>query len=86
MNEATIRKGTIMTRTTTLALLGLACLMAMPSIAQARYRDGMHLYSYVQADPANGVDPQGLVTTHLEGDIPADCVQCLVLATSMIVS
>jgi len=59
MNETTIRKGTIMRRTTALALLGLACLMAMPSIAEARYRDGMNLYEYVQSRPTIGLDPEG---------------------------
>jgi hypothetical protein len=44
---------------TALALLGLASLMAMPSIAQARYRDGMNLYQYVGSNPTRYVDPQG---------------------------
>jgi hypothetical protein len=60
MNETSIRKGTIMKRTFTLALVGLACLMAMPSIAHARYRDGMNLYQYVGSNPLNRVDPSGL--------------------------
>lgn len=44
----------------TLALVGLACLMAMPPIAHARYLDGMNLYQYVGSNPTNRVDPQGL--------------------------
>lgn len=60
MNDTRIRKGTIMKRTTALALLGLACLMAMPSIAHARYRDGMNLYQYVRSAPVQHVDPMGL--------------------------
>lgn len=59
MNETRIRKGTIMNRTTALALLGLACLMAMPSIAHARYRDGMNLYQYVSSNPTRYCDPTG---------------------------
>lgn len=59
MNETRIRKGTIMKRTTALALLGLACLMAMPSIAHARYRDGMNLYQYVESSPVGRIDPSG---------------------------
>lgn len=43
----------------TLALLGMACLMAMPSIAQARYRDGMNLYQYVASNPTRFGDPAG---------------------------
>ena len=60
MNNTRMRKGTIMKRTTALALLGLACLMAMPSIAQARYRDGMNLYQYVGSNPVAYTDPTGL--------------------------
>ena len=62
MNEAAIGKGTIMKRRITLALLGLACLMAMPSTAEARYADGMNLYEYVQSAPTGSVDPMGLIT------------------------
>jgi hypothetical protein len=76
MNETKIRKGTIMNRTTALALLGLACLMAVPNIAQARYRDGMNLYQYVRSNPIGHVDPSGLATTELERDIPDDCPKC----------
>jgi hypothetical protein len=57
--ETRIRKGTIMKRTTALALLGLACLAAMPSIAHARYRDGMNLYQYVRSSPTSYVDWNG---------------------------
>ena len=60
MNETIIRKGTIMKRTSALALLGLACLMALPSIAHARYRAGMNLYQYVRSAPVQHVDPMGL--------------------------
>ena len=49
-----------MKRTNTLTLLILACLTAIPSIAQARYRDGMNLYEYVRSSPTNHVDPMGL--------------------------
>jgi len=59
MNDTIIRKGTIMKRTTALALFGLACLMAMPSIAHARYRDGMNLYQYVRGNPVNLIDWRG---------------------------
>lgn len=51
-----------MKRTTTLALLVLTCLTAMPSIAQARYRDGMNLYEYVRSQPVDGRDPTGEIT------------------------
>ena len=49
-----------MKRRITLALLGLACLMAMPSIAEARYADGMNLYEFVGGRPTGMVDPMGL--------------------------
>ena len=52
-----------MKRTTALALLGLACLMAMPSIAHARYRDGMNLYQYVGSAPVQHMDPYGQQTS-----------------------
>ncbi len=51
-----------MTRTTTLALLGLACLMATPPIAQGRYLDGMNLYEYVRSNPTINLDPSGELT------------------------
>ena len=63
MNEITIRKGTIMKRTTVLVLLALACLMAMPAIAQARYRDGMNLYQYVRSNSPRYVDWNGAQAT-----------------------
>jgi len=67
-NETTIRKGTIMTKTSTPALLALACLLAMPSLAQARYSDGMNLYQYLESNPTNYPDPTGLwkAGTHKE--------------------
>ena len=40
-----------MKRIAALALLGVTCLLAAPSIAQARYADGMNLYEYVQSCP-----------------------------------
>jgi len=49
-----------MTRITTLTLLGLGYLLAVPSIAHARYEDGMNLYQYVRSNPARFVDPLGL--------------------------
>jgi len=49
-----------MKRTTFLILLGLACLMVAPSLAQARYRDEMNLYQYVQSAPTVMGDPLGL--------------------------
>jgi len=49
-----------MKRTTALALLGLGCLMAIPSMAHARYRDGMNLYQYVRSRPNVHLDPMGL--------------------------
>jgi len=48
-----------MKRTTALAFLGLACLMATPSITQARYREGMNLYQYVRSSPVRYVDTMG---------------------------
>ena len=51
-----------MKRTTAAALLGVACLLAMPPIAQARYRDGMNLYQYVRSAPVTHLDPMGLET------------------------
>jgi len=48
-----------MRKTTMPALLGLACLMAMPPVAHARYLDGMNLYEYVQSAPATATDPTG---------------------------
>ena len=45
-----------MKRTITLTLLALACLTAIPSIAQARYRDGMNLYEYVRSEPVGHGD------------------------------
>jgi len=60
MNETRIGKGTIMKRATVMVFLGLTCLMAMPAIAQARYRDGMNLYQYVGSAPVQEVDPMGL--------------------------
>ena len=62
MNETVIQKETIMKRMDTLTLLALACLTAIPSIAQARYRDGMNLYEYVRSEPVGRVDPSGLVS------------------------
>jgi len=56
-----------MERTSALAPLALACLMAMPSIAHARYRDGMNLYQYVRSCPTGYVDWNGAAaesTTH----------------------
>ena len=70
MNEITIRKGTIMKRTTVLVLLALACLMAMPAIAQARYRDGMNLYQYVRSSPTRYVDPAGLQAVAPAAPVP----------------
>jgi len=58
-NEPTIRKGMIMTKATTLAVLALACLMAMPSVARARYSDGMNMYEYVRGNPSGSVDSTG---------------------------
>ncbi len=49
-----------MKRTTTLTLLALTCLTAIPSIVHARYRDGMNLYEYVRSEPVSGRDPTGL--------------------------
>lgn len=74
MNEARIRKGTTMKRTTTRALLGLACLMAMPSIAHARYRDGMNWYAYVGNHPITDVDPYGLWKIERAGDAQATAI------------
>jgi hypothetical protein len=34
----------------------------MPSIAHARYRDGMNLYQYVRSNPVKNLDPEGLCT------------------------
>lgn len=48
-----------MKRTTMLTLLTIACLTTIPSIAQARYRDGMNLYEYVRSAPTNHVDWNG---------------------------
>ena len=67
MNETTMRKGTIMKRTTALALLGLACLMAVPNVAHARYRDGMNLYQYVQSRPISATDPDGRLARETTG-------------------
>jgi len=52
-----------MTRISTLALAALACLATIPSIAEARYRDGMNLYQYVHSNPVNYLDPMGLRRT-----------------------
>jgi len=71
MNETRIRKGTIMKRTTALALVTLACLMAMPSIAQARYRDGMNLYQYVGSSPTSYTDASGLWKIERKGEARA---------------
>ncbi len=48
-----------MTRISTLGLVILVCLAAIPSIAQARYRDGMNLYAYVGNRPLVSTDPMG---------------------------
>lgn len=48
-----------MKRTVIFAALALATLLAMSSPAQARYRDGMNLYEYVQSRPTRSLDPQG---------------------------
>ena len=56
-----------MKRTTTLALLALTCLTAIPSIAQARYRDGMNMYEYVRSEPIRHRDPSGRVTILIHG-------------------
>jgi len=49
-----------MRRVTTLGLLALAGLLAVPTVAHARYEDGMNLYQYVRSNPARYVDPSGL--------------------------
>lgn len=56
-----------MKRMTTLTLLALACLIAMPTIAEGRYRDGMNLYEYVQSRPTIANDPDGLLTVLVHG-------------------
>ena len=72
-----------MKRTTAPALLGLACLLVMPAIAHARYRDGMNLYEYVRANPTGLLDPSGLAVTNdslesgLGGDGWARSPRCL---------
>jgi hypothetical protein len=58
-NEPSIRKGTIMTKTMTPTLLALACLMATPSVARARYSDGMNLYEYVKSNAVTNKDAFG---------------------------
>ena len=55
-----------MKRTTALVLLGLACLLTMPSTAHARYRDGLNLYQYVSSSPSRYVDPDGRVRIDIE--------------------
>ncbi len=62
MNERVIRKGTTMKRIVTLALFGVACLLALPSVVQARYADGMNLYEFVRSNPVVNRDPSGLWT------------------------
>jgi len=61
-----------MKRTTAPALLALACLLAVPSIAHARYRDGMNLYQYVQARPTSSTDPLGLAPVPIINGHPID--------------
>lgn len=63
-----MRKGKTMTRTTTPVLVGLACLMAIPSIAQARFSDGMSLYQYVRSNPVANGDPSGKLTVQPLGN------------------
>jgi len=56
-----------MKRKVTLVLLGLACLAVMPSIAQARYRDGMNMYQYVRSSPIGYVDWSGAAAQPTSG-------------------
>jgi hypothetical protein len=48
-----------MKRIMILSILTAISLAAIPSTAQARYRDGMNLYEYVRSDPVGKRDPQG---------------------------
>lgn len=48
-----------MKRTMTLMLLSLACLMTLPTVAQAGYADGMNLYEYVRSAPPHRRDSSG---------------------------
>jgi len=50
-----------------LSAFALACFLALPSIAEARYRDGMNLYEYVRSGPVNYVDPPGEGTVVASG-------------------
>ena len=70
MNERGMREDTTMQpklreakRTSILALLALACLTALPSIAHARYVDGMNVYEYVRSSPTGFFDSGGAQAT-----------------------
>ncbi len=48
-----------MKRVVALILAGLVCFLAIPSVAQARYADGMNHYEYVGSQPTDCTDPMG---------------------------
>jgi len=54
-----------------LTILALACVLTIPSVADARYRDGMNLYEYVGSGPVGRVDPAGTdyIKTNDEGHV-----------------
>lgn len=56
-----------MKRAMALAVFGLACLLAMPSVLQGRYADGMNVYEYVQGNPVARLDPNGSVVFDANG-------------------
>jgi hypothetical protein len=63
------RKVTIMKPTTAAVVLALTCLLAKPSISEARYQDGMSLYEYVRSSPPSCTDPSGLWGTDVHIDL-----------------
>ena len=59
--ENTGEKERPMKRKLALVSLAVACVLLLPSFAQAGYRDGMSLYEYVGSGPVSHRDPSGLV-------------------------